>query len=342
MISARIRITTLVGLSVLSLAAAGLYLYRASMRWSAGPEPTAASVHTDLATVLAGPHIVFRSSKLGPDYGRLAVAPSSDPDGPRIVADLDCERVYATAVSGACVAAQRGIVPSYRLILLDDRLRPTAEDELTGLPSRLRISGDGALVSTTTFVTGHSYAGSSFSTETVLRRGQQQIGNLEDFTAVVDGRPLTAVSRNFWGVTFAADGDTFYATAAVCENTWLVRGSVSRRTLTSLRGNVECPSLSPDGSRVAYKKRVSTTPPYRWRIAVLDLADGTETMIADDRSIDDQVEWLDEDQLLYAVARPGSEATVTDVWVARADGTGTPQIAIPEANSPAVVRGGSR
>src|SRR5690606_36797754 len=132
MISGRIRITTLVGLSVLSLAAAGLYLYRASMRWSAGPEPTAASVHTDLATVLAGPHIVFRSSKLGPDYGRLAVAPSSDPDGPRIVADLDCERVYATAVSGACVAAQRGIVPSYRLILLDDRLRPTAEDELTG------------------------------------------------------------------------------------------------------------------------------------------------------------------------------------------------------------------
>lgn len=340
MIISRIRIVTLIGVSVLSLAAAGLYLYRATNRWSATSGPTTAVA--DPSSVLATPHIVFRSSTLGPDYGRLSVVSLADPGGTRTVLDLGCERVYATAGSGACVTAKRGITPSYSLVGLDDQLRQVGEEELLGLPSRLRMSNDGSLVATTTFVTGHSYAGSSFSTETIIRRDGRRIGNLEDFSAVVDDQPLAAVNRNFWGVTFATDGDTFYATAAVGERTWLMRGSLSARTLTSIHSKVECPSISPDGTKIAFKKRMSTTPPYQWRIAVLDLAAGTETLITDERSVDDQVEWLDDTRLLYAVSRPGSEATVSDVWVVPADGTGTPQIAIPEAGSPAVVRGGSR
>jgi hypothetical protein len=61
-------------------------------------------------------------------------------------------------------------------------------------------------------------------------------------------------------------------------------------------------------------------------------------MLAETRSVDDQVEWLDDSRLLYALSRPGSEATTSDVWVVPADGTGSAQVLIPEASSPAVIR----
>lgn len=40
-----------------------------------------------------------------------------------------------------------------------------------------------------------------------------------------------------------------------------MRGDVTARTLTTVHRNVECPSLSPDGTRVAYKKRVKEPRP---------------------------------------------------------------------------------
>ena len=93
--------------------------------------------------------------------------------------------------------------------------------------------------------------------------------------------------------------------------------------------NVECPSLSPDGTRIAFKKRTGSkgTP---WRLTVLDLATMRETPLSEQRSVDDQAEWLDDERVLYAV--DGS------VWAARADGTGTPRRYIAGADSPASVR----
>jgi hypothetical protein len=62
-------------------------------------------------------------------------------------------------------------------------------------------------------------------------------------------------------------------------------------------------------------------------------------MLAEDRSVDDQVEWLDNDQLLYAVPRAGSAGVLgSDVWRLPADGTGAPSILIEDAASPAVQR----
>ena len=41
------------------------------------------------------------------------------------------------------------------------------------------------------------------------------VGNLEKNFKVYDGGKLVdAVDRNYWGLTFADDGDTFYATLA--------------------------------------------------------------------------------------------------------------------------------
>ncbi|HEY5785748.1 MAG TPA: hypothetical protein VIT65_13310, partial [Microlunatus sp.] len=268
----------------------------------------------DRADVLAAPHVVFRNSALGTDYGRLAAVKLDDAAGARAIFDISCERSYATADAGVCVTAKRGVVQTYGVSTLGPELQQVSATELVGLPSRARISADGSLVATTTFVTGHSYAQASFSTETIIRRDGKSLGNLETWDVEVDSRPLQAVDRNFWGVTFASDDDTFYVTVASGGTTWLMKGSLSGKKLTSLRTDAECPSLSPDQTEVAYKKRLGNTTPGIWRIAVLDLATGKETLTTDLRSVDDQVEWLDDNTLLYGMPRTGADATTTDIW----------------------------
>jgi hypothetical protein len=108
--------------------------------------------------------------------------------------------------------------------------------------------------------------------------------------------------------------------------------------MVSLRTNAECPSLSPDQTKIAYKKRVDSKARGVWRLAVLDLQTGQEYLLAETRSVDDQVEWLGDNRLLYGLYRSGSDATTSDIWEVPADGTGSPIVFIPEASSPAVVR----
>ncbi len=286
--------------------------------------------------MLATDHLAFRSTALGPTYGKLAVVALADPSGARVVLDSSCERVYATAVNGVCITAERGIVSKYGITELGPQLAPDGTQDLNGLPSRARISPDGALISTTTFVTGHSYAESSFSTETILRRDTGEvIGNLEDFAATVDGQPFDIVDRNFWGVTFV-DDDTFYATGAsnTLGKTWLMKGSIVNRTLTSIRTDAECPSVSPDRTRVAYKTRQGNPAPGQWRIAVYDLTTGRETVLAETRSVDDQVEWLDDSTVLYALPRTGSRPRPTTSGRSRRTAPASPQSSSPRRHRP--------
>ena len=51
----------------------------------------------------------------------------------------------------------------------------------------------------------------------------------------------------------------------------------------AIHENVECPSLSPDETRIGYKKAVGHDPPV-WRFHVLDLATGRETPLAEQRA----------------------------------------------------------
>ncbi len=292
----------------------------------------------DPAQVLAAPRVVFRNSALGNDYGRLAAVSLSNPGGPRAIYDISCERAYATAESGICVTATRGVAQSYGVSMLGPQLTPISSTELFGLPSRARLSQDGSLVATTTFVTGHSYAQATFSTETIIRRNGKSLGNLETWDATIDGNSLTAADRNFWGVTFSRDDDTFFVTGASGGTTWLMKGSLSAKRLTALRTDAECPSLSPNETKIAYKKRLGSKKPGVWRIAVLDLATGQETLTADTRSVDDQVEWLDDNTLLYAMPRTGADATTSDIWAVPADGSGAANVFIAQGSSPAVVR----
>ena len=240
--------------------------------------------------------------------------------------------MYYSSGRGICVARGRGFAAGYQAKVFGADLKVTREIPVDGMPSRARVSPDGRYGATTMFVTGHSYAESgAFSTEATLfdlERGER-IGQLEEFTVTRRGRPVTAVDRNYWGITFARDSDHFFATLATGGKTYLIEGSVSERTARVIHENVECPSLSPDGTRIAYKSRTDSndTP---WRLTVLDLATMRETPLAELRSVDDQAEWLDDDTVLYGIDG--------EVWRVPADGGGRASRFLARAESPAVVR----
>jgi hypothetical protein len=338
--TARLRVALLAAVLVLALAGSVGYVWseRQDQAATLAAAP-AVPQGGDLATLRGAPHIVFRSTALGQGYGQVAMVPLSDPAGPRAFTPASCERVYATGADAICLSADRGLVTTYRAQLLDASWAPARDLPLTGLPSRARLSRDGSLVATTTFVFGDSYANpGQFSTRTIVTRTDGEVvGDIEKFKLVVDGRVITAADKNLWGVTFL-DDDRFYATAASGGKTWLVSGSLAARTVTSVRGDVECPSLSPDRTRVAFKKH-GDLPAGKWRLAVYDLATGKETVLAETRSVDDQVEWLDDDTVVYGLPREDETSASSDVWAVPADGTGAPKVLISDAWSPAVVRG---
>ncbi|MEV6302505.1 hypothetical protein AB0M02_24030 [Actinoplanes sp. NPDC051861] len=338
--NSRARVATLLSILLLALAGAGGYVWnvRKTQAETLASAPQVAQ-GGDLQSLRTQPHIVFRSNALGENYGRVAVVPLTAPDGPRAFTPASCERVYATTADAICLSAKRGLVTTYQSKLLDPSWNDTRDLPLTGLPSRARLSGDGSLVATTTFVYGDSYANpGQFSTRTVVTRTDGEVvGDIEKFKLVVDGKVITAADKNLWGVTFAGDNDRFFATAASGGRTWLVEGSLSKRTVTSIRSDVECPSLSPDRTRIAFKKH-GDLPAGKWRLAVYDLRTGTEIELAETRSIDDQAEWLDDSTVLYGLSRKTDGSASSDVWKVPADGSGKPEVLISDAWSPAVVR----
>lgn len=240
-----------------------------------------------------------------------------------------CQRVDVAAGTLVCLRATA--VPAQSEIVVLDR---TGETRLRlsewGTPSRARVSPSGNVVTWTVFRAGDSYLGGvgTFSTTAGfydLKRGEH-FGSLEDFKLVIDGVEHTAKDVNYWGITFARDDRTFYATAASGGKTWLVRGSADTRVLTSVRENVECPSLSPDGTRIAYKFRTGDL----WRLHVLDLASGADVALADPRHVDDQPQWLDDSWVAYGRDKA--------IWKVPASGDGSPELVHADAASPAVAR----
>lgn len=242
--------------------------------------------------------------------------------------DLACERVYFAAGHGICM----GVAPSgveYTASVFNSKLQREHTITLTGLPSRTRVSPDGRYGAMTVFVTGDSYLSSptAFSTRTTILEmaSGRQVGQLEQFKVEKDGKPFDAVDFNFWGVTFDPnDSDHFYATLGTGGDHYLVEGNISDESMTVLREGVECPSLSPDGAQIAYKSRIGNEA--RWHLRVLDVATLDDHAVAEERSIDDQVEWLDNNTLVYSDGR--------NVYTVPADGSGASALLVRDATSP--------
>ncbi|MFI9306329.1 TolB family protein [Streptomyces triculaminicus] len=277
---------------------------------------------------------VFRNMAWGPHRDEIASVAADDPSGPRTASGVRCLRFHAAGGTGVCLQAVRGgLRDRYRAVVLDAHLRELRRYDLAGIPTRARVSPDGHTVAWTVFVSGDSYAGTAFSTRTSVldvRTGELD-RDLEAYALFLDDRPHKAADINVWGVTFA-DDTHFYATVATGGTTHLVRGDRESRTLRALHENVECPSLSPDGTRIAYKKRVQgASSDAPWRLYVLDLRTLRESPTAERRNIDDQAVWRDAETLVYSL--PGDYGS--DLWTVPADGSGAPRVTMAAALAPA-------
>ncbi|HEU4735767.1 MAG TPA: hypothetical protein VFS48_01915 [Solirubrobacterales bacterium] len=315
----------LIAIVALCVLGGGAYVAFAAL----GPSETTTDARPTARAVLGRTDLMVRA--VDPDNTRLngrVFLVDDGKVGQPAASGLACERVYFAHGQGICM----GVAPSgvdYTATFFDAKLEPLKAVPLTGLPSRARVSSDGRYGAMTVFVSGDSYLSSptAFSTRTMIveMATGRQLGQLEQFEVSKEGEPFDAVDFNFWGISFdPEDSDRFYATLGTGGVHYLVEGSVSARSMRVLRDGVECPSLSPDGKRIAFKSRLGDAA--RWRLRVLDLATLADHAVAEDRSIDDQVEWLDDETLAYSDER--------NVYTVPADGGGEAELLLADATSP--------
>ncbi|MGW0750945.1 hypothetical protein [Streptomyces sp. NPDC002587] len=292
----------------------------------------AQQTHTEGSFSLDEPGLYFRDPATG-----LVTRGSGGPEGSRVTGGPACDRFYAAGDRALCLRSLPGIPARTQALVLDRRLREVRRTTVPGIPNRARVSASGRLLSWTTFATGDSYATSAFSTRTSildLNTGYL-IKSMEEIPLTLDGARHHAPDVNYWGVTFARDDNRFYATVSTKGRTHLVVGDLRNWTATAVRENVECPSLSPDDTRIAFKKKVSQDPAAPWRLYVLDLATMREHPLSEPHSVDDQAAWLDDSTVGYAL--PGRDGRASDIWSVPADGTGAAHLVVPGGSSPVAV-----
>jgi hypothetical protein len=336
------RVLAFLGVALACIAAAGAYAW-----WTAQQRARLAATITrtekPLQSLPVAPYLLLRVTGPGASHGRMALESLNAGDGARSVSTMNCDRVHAAAGRGICLESRRGAITSYHAHLFDSSLRKTASFDLAGAPSRTRLSADGSLAATTVFVSGHSYSAPGFSTRTSIidaQSGRMIVADLEAFAVIKDGQPFKASDFNFWGVSFTPDAKGFYATLQTGGQQWLVQGDIAPQRMTVVAPNVECPSLSPDGLRIAFKRRVMPAPQGRvvWQLVVRELAGGAETVLArETRNVDDQVDWIDNREIAYALPDDTTPAA-TNAWALAIDGSSAPRLLAPLAYSPAVVR----
>jgi hypothetical protein len=308
---------------VVVAAATAFVLLAVAVLWAV--TRSAPQVEVDPAVDLSTPGTFVRDTTTG----RLAVV---RPDGSRAQTRVACARVHVAGGKAACLRPDDTSPGTFALDVLGTDLGVERTLPLNGIPTRTRISADGRVAAWTVFVSGDSYTSSGFSTRSGILDLATGVltTSLEDFHLADGGtRHAPPKDANFWGVSFAEDDNTFYATMSTGPHFYLVQGDFATETLRILADGVECPSLSPDGTRLVYKHRL---PDRTWRLEVYDLDTGQRTRLAETANVDDQGSWLDDRTLAYGKVDPGTGRV--GVWTVPADGSGAPAVLAVDAESP--------
>lgn len=277
--------------------------------------------------------LAFVNRVPGDEYG---LAGYIDRSGERqIISDLACDRLDWNANGGICLSATAGLNGSGRALVLDGSMTPISRFGVNK-PSRAAASPDGAVVAWTGFTLGHSYlAAGEFATTTQLISVERKIAaDLETiFATYRDDELMDDEERNFWGVSFV-DSDLFYATVGVAGETMIVEGRVSTSRMDVVIENASCPEVSPDGKTVVAKEQRGD----RFQLVAIDVATGSRRDLGETRSVDDQVEWADDSNILYAIPNldEGTDSQpVFDVYALNVAPGSQPRLVVPFAESPA-------
>jgi len=288
---------------------------------------------------LAAGDVVAINRVPGGDYGRLIVL---SPNGDRTLLDKTCERFHISGATALCLdGPQLGGRYSMEIRDFSEPTLPLLWAGTSTLPSRARVSADQNWASSTIFLEGSGY---------------QDLGGFSTVVWVVDlasGGSAIAIdamvienaearhrdpAANFWGVSFGEDGN-FWVTGSFGDQVELLQGNAGDETLqpTGIEGS--CPSLSPDGSTLVYKRLLDSG---EYQLVAMDLASGDSWDLGESRPVDDQVEWLDENTILYGMHvegwTGGSVDPEFDTWMVDVDPGSQPELFAPQADSPAAVR----
>jgi hypothetical protein len=283
---------------------------------------------------MATPFVMFRTLAPGHAFGRVAMTPPASPLHRRLT-PLSCARVHYAAGTGLCLVEEPdGRIVRQMLYLFDSTFAVRSRLVLRGVPIRARVSPDGRLASVTTYGEEESPAGERLASESILidAASGRVIADLREFSVASGSDQPIAAPVDIASVAFA-DGDRFVATLSTPAARYLVSGSVTGRRLGVIGQGLANEAIAPDGRRVIVKKQTGVRG--HWQLVVLDLESGQEvTLNQASRSVDDQVEWLDDSHVVYHdVTEAG-----TGIWALAADGATPPRLLIPDAFSPAVQR----
>ena len=292
----------------------------------------------NLSSAGTSPGLLFASTAFDRTNGHVVFEMLGQSPAPQSLTRLRCERVHFSNGVGICLSADRGFLTTFSANVFGEDFRFRSTVPLPGPPSRARVSPNGRRAAMTVFVSGDSYASTSFSTRTTLVDTEtgRVLADLEEFAVSRSGAPFKAVDFNFWGVTFARDSNRFFATLRTAGTNYLVEGDIDKRSAAVIHEGVECPSLSPDEAAIVFKKRVG---PAQWRLHLLDVATRRDTPLAETRSVDDQPEWLDAETIAYGLpASQHGSARGSNIWTLNVRNDAPATLLIPNAHSPATVR----
>ena len=311
-----------------------VYLTLPYLRALVQPHEKRAPEPSKLSTPPERPYLMVQSTKPDGSYGKLLLVPISAPDGPAYETDLTCDRAAFAGLRGICLVTEGQDSFTRYAYVFNEQFERLHKIRLAGVPSRVRVSPDGRLAAVSVSEhTDHNPLVDFIARTIIIDTNTGASTDLRNFRYTQDGRTTRAGDLGIWGVTFRAEGNTFFATLEREGTNYLVDGDVAKRTIRAVRPWMECPSLSPDNTRIVYKQRVRVDDDARLR--VYDLRTGTDVAIdPEQRSIVDQVEWLDNDRVMYHMT--GERGA--DVWSVRVDGTEAPKMLRSYAYSPALVR----